>query len=108
MTIDLTEFAEAINAARADGTSCIVATQGAEGVPDIGIKGSMMVFDQDHLAYWERALGQNYANLQDRPASPSSTSTATEASSSVPSATPSSTPTAPSATRSCLARPRPN
>ena len=67
MTIDLTEFAEAINAARADGTSCIVATQGAEGVPDIGIKGSMMVFDQDHLAYWERALGQNYANLQDRP-----------------------------------------
>lgn len=67
MPIDLTEFAEAIDNARADGTPCIVATQGAEGVPDIGLKGSMMVFDQDHLAFWERALGQNYANLQASP-----------------------------------------
>lgn len=67
MAIDLTEFAEAINSARTDGTSCIVATQGAEGVPDIGIKGSMMVFDAEHLAYWERTLGQNYANLQASP-----------------------------------------
>lgn len=67
MPIDLSEFAEAIDNARADGTPCIVATQGTEGVPDIGIKGSMMVFDAEHLAFWERALGQNYANLQGSP-----------------------------------------
>ncbi len=64
MPIDLTEFAEAIEAARTDGTPCIVATQGADGVPDIGLKGSMVVFDSEHLAYWERVRGQHYENLR--------------------------------------------
>lgn len=67
MPIDLTEYAEAINAARADGTSCIVATQGGDGVPDIGFKGSLMVFDGEHLAYWERVRGQHYENLRAGP-----------------------------------------
>jgi len=66
LPIDLTSFAEAINGSRDEGTPCVVATNGPDGIPDIGMKGSMMVFDQDHLAYWERTRGQHYANVQER------------------------------------------
>jgi hypothetical protein len=63
----MTEYAEVINAARDDGTPCVVATQGVNGVPDISLKGSVVVFDSEHLAYWERSLGQQYANLEAGP-----------------------------------------
>jgi hypothetical protein len=63
MGIDLTEYAEAINNALAEGTPCVLATCGEE-TPDIGFKGSMVVFDQDHLAYWERTKGGHLANLR--------------------------------------------
>lgn len=42
-----------INNAWTDGSPCLVATQGPGG-PNISVKGSMVVFDDDHLAYWER------------------------------------------------------
>ena len=45
-----------------DGAPCLVATQGADG-PNISPKGSMIVFDDDHLAYWERSKKQALANL---------------------------------------------
>src|SRR3989442_2575976 len=67
MPIDLTTYADAIDHARAEGTICVLATTGAEGGPDIGLKGSMMVLDQDHLAYWERTLGQHLENLRRSP-----------------------------------------
>jgi general stress protein 26 len=67
MAFDLTEYAEAVNSALADGTPCILATIGDDGFPDLGFKGSMMVFDRDHLAYWERTRGQHLNNLRDNP-----------------------------------------
>jgi len=67
MPVDLTEYAEAINNALADGTYCVVATNGSDGIPDVGYKGSMMVFDKDHLAYWERTRGGHLANLRREP-----------------------------------------
>lgn len=67
MTIDLTPYAEAIDSALAEGAFCVVATAGADGIPDIGFKGSMQVFDRDHLAYWERTRGQHLANLRQAP-----------------------------------------
>jgi hypothetical protein len=51
-----------IRAAWDDGAPCLVATQGANG-PNISPKGSMVVFDDDHLAYWERSKKQALANL---------------------------------------------
>jgi hypothetical protein len=36
-----------------DGYPCLLATCGPLG-PNIGPKGSMIVFDDQHLAYWER------------------------------------------------------
>src|SRR5262249_20791070 len=58
---------DAVNNALAEGTFCVVATQGAEGIPDIGFKGSLQVFDRDHLAYWERTRGGHLANLRANP-----------------------------------------
>jgi hypothetical protein len=46
----------------ADGAPCLLGTQGTDG-PNISPKGSMLVFDDDHLAYWERSKRQALENL---------------------------------------------
>ena len=51
-----------IRSAWDDGAPCLVATEGADG-PNISVKGSMVVFDDEHLAYWERSKKQALANL---------------------------------------------
>ena len=45
-----------------DGYPCLVATTGADG-PNISPKGSMVVFDDRHLAYWERSKKKAFENL---------------------------------------------
>lgn len=67
MAFDITEHAEAINSALTDGKPCVLATASVDGRPDIGFKGSMMVFDKDHLAYWERTRGGHLENLRQSP-----------------------------------------
>ena len=54
--IDLSQWGEAINNALEEGTPCLLASADDKGYPDIAFKGSMMVFDKDHLAWWERLL----------------------------------------------------
>jgi pyridoxine/pyridoxamine 5'-phosphate oxidase len=66
MAIDLTEFTDAINNALAEGTFCVLATCGEQG-PDVGFKGSMQVFDNEHLCYWERTRSGHLANLRSDP-----------------------------------------
>ena len=51
-----------IDNAWGDGYCCLLATAGPDG-PNISPKGSMLVFDDDHLAYWERSKKQALANL---------------------------------------------
>jgi uncharacterized protein len=53
-----------IRSAWDDGAPCLVATTGPDG-PNISVKGSMVVYDDDHLAYWERSKKQALANLGD-------------------------------------------
>lgn len=65
--IELTQFAEIVNNARTDDerslTTPLVASSGDQG-PDLAYRGSTMVFDKDHLAWWERATGrETMANL---------------------------------------------
>ena len=43
----------------------LVATASASGEPDIAFKGSVMVWDADHVAFWERAHGQTLRNLRE-------------------------------------------
>ncbi len=49
-----------------DGHVCLLASEGEDG-PNISPKGSMMIFDDDHLAYWERAKKQALTNLRKNP-----------------------------------------
>ena len=65
--IDLTEMAELVDRSGPDGYVGLVATAAKDGAPDISFKGSFMVWDKDHLAFWERAHGQTLANLAENP-----------------------------------------
>lgn len=46
-----------------DGYPCLLGTFGADG-PNISPKGSMLLFDDQHLAYWERSKRKALENLQ--------------------------------------------
>ncbi|HEY3115468.1 MAG TPA: pyridoxamine 5'-phosphate oxidase family protein [Chloroflexota bacterium] len=65
--IDLTEWQEGVNKALEDGTPCLLAAADKEGHPDIAIKGSMMIFDKDHMAWWERSLGEQILQVEQNP-----------------------------------------
>lgn len=68
MPIELTdEMAQAINNALVERMPCLMATASRDGMPDIGYRGSMMAFDKEHLAYWERSKGESLANLEENP-----------------------------------------
>jgi hypothetical protein len=45
-----------------DGYPCMLATVGKDG-PNISPKGSMIVYDDQHLAYWERSKKKALENL---------------------------------------------
>ena len=68
MSIALTDaMVRALDNALADHSPCLVATASAAGVPDASFRGSMMVYDTEHLAFWERAKGETLLNLQENP-----------------------------------------
>jgi Pyridoxamine 5'-phosphate oxidase len=46
-----------------DGHVCLLGTIGENG-PNISPKGSMMMFDDEHLAYWERSKRSALENLR--------------------------------------------
>jgi hypothetical protein len=49
-----------------DGCPLLVATAGPDG-PNLGPKGSLIVYDDAHLAYWERTKGALLDNLRREP-----------------------------------------
>lgn len=65
--IDLTEMAEFVDRSGPDGYVMLVATASKSGAPDLAFKGSVMVWDKDHLAFWERAHGTTLQNLEENP-----------------------------------------
>ena len=67
LDVDLTRWAEQVNAAIDTGMTCLLATQDPDGYPDIAYKGSIQVFDKDHLMWWERSLGEQIAQVQKNP-----------------------------------------
>lgn len=56
-----------IGTALADGAPALVASASKAGMPDMAFKGSVMVFDGEHLAFWERALATTLRNLEENP-----------------------------------------
>ncbi len=68
MPIVLTEeMGAALENALVQRSPCLVGTASAEGVPDISYRGSVMMFDAEHLAFWERAKGETLTNLIENP-----------------------------------------
>jgi predicted pyridoxine 5'-phosphate oxidase superfamily flavin-nucleotide-binding protein len=61
------QMREEIDPALSRGCPCLVATTSQEGVPNVGFKGSVMVFDDESLAYWERTLQGTGANVEENP-----------------------------------------
>jgi predicted pyridoxine 5'-phosphate oxidase superfamily flavin-nucleotide-binding protein len=68
LTIALTdEMMRALENALTDRSPCLVATASAAGLPDVSFRGSVMVFDAEHLAFWERAKGETLRNMRENP-----------------------------------------
>lgn len=61
------QMRELIDNGLAKGTPCLVATVSKDGVPNIGYKGSVMVFDDESLAYWERTHQGTERNVDENP-----------------------------------------
>jgi hypothetical protein len=66
LTLDLTQYADAVNNAFYNQTVCVIATSNGDDV-DVALKGSFMVWDQDDLAYWERGLNETLAAIRVNP-----------------------------------------
>jgi hypothetical protein len=66
LTLDLNQYADAVNNAFYNQQVCVIAT--SNGIePDVALKGSFMVWDEDHLAYWERGLNETLAAIRANP-----------------------------------------
>ena len=58
------DMKELVNKALADGVPCLVGTVDPDGSPNIGPKGSVLVFDDATLAYWERSFRGASVNVR--------------------------------------------
>ena len=61
------KYNEPIENALDDGTPCLLGTVSADNRPQIGPKGSVIVYDSENLAYWERSLRGAAANIKNNP-----------------------------------------
>lgn len=61
------EMRELIDRNLADGVPCILGTASADGRPQISMKGSVLVFDRQTLAYWERSKRSALDNVAQNP-----------------------------------------
>ena len=66
--IDMTgEMQELVDRANGDGFSCTLGTADKNSQPQLSLKGSVMVFDFETLAYWERAKRSALENVAQNP-----------------------------------------
>jgi len=61
------EMRDLIDNAIANGTPCILATATKTGKPHMSFRGSMMVFDDASLAYWDRVKRQSLHHITENP-----------------------------------------
>jgi hypothetical protein len=61
------EMRDLVDGAAGRGLACVIATASAEGEPGVGFKGSMIVFDGESLAYWERSKRSILDHLEENP-----------------------------------------
>jgi general stress protein 26 len=61
------EMKERIDKAYDEKKYCVWATTSDEGYPDVSFRGSTYVFDDEHIAFWDRSLGTSTTNLEKNP-----------------------------------------
>jgi hypothetical protein len=66
LTLDLQQYADAVNNAYYNQAVCVIATSNGNDV-DLALKGSFMVWDSEQLAYWERSNGETLAAIRVNP-----------------------------------------
>src|SRR3954466_8959424 len=66
LTLDLSNYADAVNNAYYNQQVCVISTSGPED-PDLALKGSFMVWDADPRASWERGNGETLAAIRANP-----------------------------------------
>ena len=66
--IEITEqMKELLDRNHADGWDCTIGTIDKDGQPQLSLKGSVMVYDSETLAYWERAKRTALENIVENP-----------------------------------------
>jgi predicted pyridoxine 5'-phosphate oxidase superfamily flavin-nucleotide-binding protein len=61
------EMKQRINNGFRDKKYCLWATSPKEGVPDMSFRGSTFVWDDEHIAFWDRSRGLSTKNLEENP-----------------------------------------
>lgn len=61
------QMRQLLDSAMDDRCTCLLGTATRDGKPQISMKGSVMVFDRQTLAYWERAKRSALENVADNP-----------------------------------------
>jgi hypothetical protein len=61
------EMRDLIDNAITNGTPCILATASKAGEPHMSYRGSVMVFDDASLAYWDRVKRQSLQHIAENP-----------------------------------------
>ena len=56
-----------LNKALADGAPCLVGTATRDGKPQISPKGSVAVYDDETLCFWERSMRTAHAHIGENP-----------------------------------------
>ena len=68
MAISITgDMRQKINDAIADGYPCFVGTASADGKPQISMRGSVAVYDDRTLCWWERGMRSSVDNIDENP-----------------------------------------
>ena len=61
------EMKDRVNKAFDDKKYRVWATTSSDGYPDLSFRGSTFVFDNEHIAFWDRSLGTSSTNLENNP-----------------------------------------
>ncbi|MEK7879136.1 MAG: pyridoxamine 5'-phosphate oxidase family protein [candidate division NC10 bacterium] len=61
------EMKERINNAFTDKKACVWATASKDGVPSVSFRGSTFVWDDEHLAIWERSRQSGAQHMEENP-----------------------------------------
>jgi len=61
------EMKERIGSAFRDRKYCLLATASKDGLPSVSFRGSIFVWDDEHLAYWERSRFSGAEHIEENP-----------------------------------------